>query len=244
VVNLNNEYVKIRVKVLGEIHEARVQKSLTVERFITYISREFHSEIIDMAERDQNYIDETRHSLWMHNSVLILRPETLISDLDQTRLLVFGADDELPKLKPKLIPNDVLTKWTSQPIQDDAEFRLVMENGEVIRNNLIPVMLGRSPNPIEYPMQHIPFLEHHFNEPNAPELIKSVSREHAALIRQSINNPTTKQKIRLFFVIPVRPENPTFLNGVLLKYLHAYPLQFGDEITLGSKNFAFTFYGY
>ncbi len=234
---MNRDYMPIKIKVLDKTHEADVLQSITVGRFIKNIREEFQPEIAQLRDNtppDADY-PNLHFCLWQDGDVHPLNTTLKMGTLDR-RLFFFHTKDRAPQLDQHVtvVRQEKLTGIRSRPLEDHVTFRLRTENGKNIQSGQIPVVIGRSAMPIEYQMHHQPILEEHAQQ---PDVINSISREHIAILRHR-----TDTNAKRFYVVPIKKDNQTYLNGELLMYMRAYPLQNHDIIELGSQGFRLTFY--
>jgi hypothetical protein len=226
---VKQEYVELEIQVIGETHRARVLQTLTIERLLDNIRREFDGEIPEAP-------DDTPYCLWQPTDVHPLNRHIQAGELDLRRPVHFNTADHAPNIYDFVnkVDQAKLQEVGSQPLEDHTEFWLRTPNGKILQSNRIPIVIGRSPTPIEYQMHHQPILAEFFDD---PEDEKSISREHIALFRRTEEHAQRKR----FYVVQLNDRNPTFINNVPMDYMYAYPLQNGDVITLGKRNFTLTF---
>ncbi|GEM_PF-5935099 len=208
-------------------YRADVRAELEVDAFIAQIRKEFGEEL-PLTIRHQDIY------LWRYGGVTFLDPQKTLEGqgVRDNSYLICG--DNPPNLEPFRLDSvwlDQIANWQSVP-ESYRGFRLTdKSSGQVLAWNYLPSYLGRPIDTTLRPaLRNIDITQDLFGD-----RYKSISVGHALLFSQRYHDE------QVLYLVPMKPQNPVFVNEYEVEHHVAYPLEDSDEIRLGQTDVVVVF---
>lgn len=222
----NATFVRVKVTILNQYHEAEVRSDMTIRQLIKEIQREFHSELMNDKEFANSKEDGY---LWREKGVMPLDESRSIDSLKispNTRL-VFGTRKQAPRRKAIPMPDDWIENEPTNRLDHAGVSLYDAKAKRTLAWDAVPAIIGRKGSKGYERVREI-LIDERFHQ----HVIEYVSRDHAAMIHRD----------DCYYIVPLKKDRPVILNGTELKPNIAYPLEHNDEIVFKESNILLLFY--